>query len=717
MALWKHQIQAVEAACAHLARGGRVSLVMACGTGKTRVAAESSRRLVPHGRVLVVVPTLELLHQTAQQWRQHLGAQAGRIVAVCSEAPQTCNRTTIQAQEVDELRRAGVLISTDPAMLHADLDPPGRCTVLVTYQSLPVIVALAQRWRLPAWSLMVVDEAHRSAGTAGRAWTVLHQDAHIPVERRLYMTATPRLYEGDDVEVVSMDDEAVFGRQAYHLPFAAAIEQGLLADYRFVVAVVTNREVAALTEADKAVSVNSAPLPATMLASQIALARAVDEHRLRRVITYHATVAASERFAHTLPNAVELLERPAGAPYIAGYHIDGRTRLEQRRHILNHLRHPGLRSVIVSNCRVLGEGVDVPELDGVLFADPRASHIDVVQAVGRALRRGSHGPKVATIIAPILIGEDESAQAALQDSRWDAVWRIMRALRAHDERLADELDAGRARQGTRPHKQLTGEREPRWLVSGARITPEFAHAIRLRLVENSTPRSVEMLARAREFHARHGHLRVPRTHEGALSPLYRWLDNARGLHRRGQLAAPLIAALEELGIVWNPRASRWERGMALLRAYRDRTGHVDVPAQYVVEGFALGDWLSKERAALRAGEREPGKASALEKLGVTAEVRRAGRGRRPRWASSKGLAAARQFHERHGHLNVAYGTRYAGIDLGRWLSDVRAALRREQVPQSLVEEFDAMGLEREPLPGPDPSRRSPGTGETPARVR
>lgn len=482
-----------------------------------------------------------------------------------------------------------------------------------------------------------------------------------------------------------MDDAAVFGPQAYHLPFATAIDQGLLADYRFVVAVVTDREVAALTEGGKAVAVNSDPLPASMLAAQIALARAVDEHGLRRIISYHTTVAASTRFARTLPNAVDLVERPPHAPYTAGYHVDGNTRLEERRHTLNHLRRPGNRTVIVSNCRVLGEGVDVPELDGVLFADPRASHIDVVQAVGRALRCGSHGPKVATVLAPILVSEQESVDAALQDGR-----------------LADELDAERARRGSRRAGRRTGEREPRWLVSGARITPKFAEAIRLRLVESATPRSVEMVAMAREFHARHGHLRVPRTHEGARCPLYRWLDNARGLHRRGQLAPATVVALEELGIVWNPRESRWERGLALLRAYRDRTGNIDVPTQYVVEGFALGDWVSKERAAMRAGEREPDKVDALEELGVTTEVRRSSRGRRPRWASSKGLAAARQFHAHHGHLNVAYGTRYAGIDLGRWLSEARAALRHGEIPHPLAEEFDAMGLERDPLPGPAP---------------
>jgi superfamily II DNA or RNA helicase len=702
MALWEHQAQAVEAVCETLARGGRASTVMACGTGKTRVAAEVSRRLAPQGRALVVVPTLELLYQTTQQWKQHLGAQAGRIVAVCSEKEAAHNRSTVDAQEVAELQETGVLVSTDPAVLHADLDPPGRCTVLVTYQSLPVIVALTRQWGLSAWTLMVVDEAHRSAGTAGRAWTVLHEDAHIPVERRLYMTATPRLYGGDDAEVVSMDDETVFGRQVVHLSFAEAIERGLLADYRFVVAVVTDREVAALTEVGTAVSVNSDPLPASMLAAQIALARAIDEHGLHRVISYHATVAASQRFARTLPNAVDLLDRPADSAYIAGYHVDGQTSLEQRRHTLNYLRHPGNRTVIVSNCRVLGEGVDVPELDGVLFADPRASHIDVAQAVGRALRRGSNGPKVATIIAPILISEQESVQAALQDSRWDTVWRIMRALRAHDERLADDLDQRRARQGTRPHGQLTGGREPRWLVSGARITPAFAEAIRLRLVEHSTPRSVEMVARAREFHAEHGHLRVPRMRDGALCPLYRWLDNARGLRRRGHLAPHVVAALEELGIIWNPRRSRWEQGMALLRAYRDRTGHVDVPTQYVVDGFALGDWLAKERAAIRAGERDQGSVTALRDLGVTSEAQRSGQGRRPRWASPKGLAAARQFYECHGHLNVPYGTRYAGIDLGRWLSDVRAALRRGEVPPPLDKEFDAMGLERDPRPGPAP---------------
>jgi predicted helicase len=396
--LWPHQELAVKSAVAHLADDGRCQVIAACGTGKTRIGAEASRQLAADGKVLVVLPGLVLLAQTARDWAGYLREAAGVIGAVCSESVREIGVAEIQPLTED--LHAGV--TRDPDELAAWLRAPGRLTVFSTFQSLPVSVEAARRRGVPGWDLIVIDEAHRSAGRVERAWSAVHDDEQVPARRRLYMTATPRLMGTDKYEAVSMDDPAVFGPEAFRLTFAEAIEAGLLADYRVAVTAVTEPEVARLVEAGTNVSAGGQAVPAQMLAAQVALLKACRQYGLQRVITFHRRVASAQRFAGTLLNAADLLAAGERPPLIRAEAVDGDMTLSQRR----HLDAPGNRTVVVSNARVLTEGVDVPELDGVMFADPRDSATDVVQAVGRALRRGSQDAKTATIIIPVLLNHD-----------------------------------------------------------------------------------------------------------------------------------------------------------------------------------------------------------------------------------------------------------------------------------------------------------------------
>jgi predicted helicase len=163
--LWPHQREAVRAAAAHLACGERCQVVMACGTGKTRAGAQTSRQVASGGKVLVVVPTQELLAQTARAWAEHLGAGAGMIGAVCAQPGATADADEVRGQ-MGHLHGG---VSTDPSDVAAWLRMPGRATVFTTYASLPAVAAAHDMPRVPGWDLAVVDEAHRAAGRAGRA--------------------------------------------------------------------------------------------------------------------------------------------------------------------------------------------------------------------------------------------------------------------------------------------------------------------------------------------------------------------------------------------------------------------------------------------------------------------------------------------------------------------------------------------------------------------
>ncbi|MGQ4617325.1 Helicase associated domain protein [Nocardia sp. R7R-8] len=718
MSLWPHQTEAVARIYAALCDGGRATAVAACGTGKTVIGAECSARLVPDGSVLVLVPTLELLSQTADSYAAHLGAGTGPIVRVCGDrkvtagaevtdlhAPITTDpavadlagdtgRVTVCGYPTAKPRsEITAPITTDPATVANLVGDAGRVTVFATYASLPVIVAAHTEYGLRHWDLVIVDEAHRTAGVK-RQWARVHDDRHIPARRRLYLTATPRIMAATGDDSVSMDDATIFGPQVFQLPFATAIESGLLADYRVAVVMVTDAEIAELTSAGRVVQVAGRAVPARMLAMQIALAKAVRDYRLRRVITYHGRVSSATRFAAGLRSAIELLPVAERPPWpVRARWVSGDSSPRLRREALAGLRHPGAATAVVSNARVLAEGVDVPALDAVMFADPRDSATDVVQAVGRALRRGGDSGKIATIIVPIFLTEGENPQAALDGSEFDTVWRVVRALRAHDERIADYLD--RRRRDTRALEPRHVEPMPSWLhVDGAptRVGAEFHRSILLRTVRMTTSAWWENYAALLAFHAEHGHADVPsgyRTADGR--QLGAWLTRCRKAYRAGNLPDERAQRLTDLGVQWHPLPARWETGIAALREFHAEHGHGNVPITYCApSGFELGQWLRKRREYYKAASLSEEQVVALESFGVDWDPSTSTR--TSRWTS--GLAALRAYRAAHGHANIPVGFVTAdGDPLGKWLYRRRTDYRAGTLPAERAAELRAEGVE------------------------
>lgn len=686
MRLWAHQAEAARAACRELSGGSRATVVAACGTGKTVTGAEVSRRVAPGGRVLAVVPTLDLLAQTGRSWAAWLGAGAGQVIGVCSDRGATDDVREAQA----EMTHLHARVITDPAALAAALAAAGRVTVLCTYASLPVIAAAHRDHGAPQWDLVLADEAHRSAGRCGRAWSSIHFDEIVPAARRLYMTATPRIMPGAGEQMISMDDPAVFGPVVHRLPFARAIAEGLLADYRVVVAVVTDAEAAKMT-AGQLVSVAGRALPARMAAAQVALARSIRQHDLRRVITYHQRVASAAQFAATLAATVEamdLSDRPR-RPVTAGYVTGAMTR-SARRQRLAMLADPGPGVAVIANAKVLAEGVDVPALDAVMFADPKDSVIDTVQAVGRALRRGPGTGKVATIILPVLAAEGQDPEMAAECSDFDVVWQVVRALRAHDERIAGRLDQARARLGQPGQNAAAAAEEMQdWLqVTGTPVTAAFTSAIQVRTIAAASSSWPQWHAALAAYHARHGHARVPQDYRtGSGLALGDWLGKQRQLHNAGQLAAERAAALDALGVIWQPQEQTWVTGLAHATAYHAAHGGLDIPFSHVTaDGFRLGSWLAQRRRECRRGTLAAGKTAALDALGVSWDAAAGA-------AWQRGIDRLTAYRAASGHAQVPVA--YAGpggYRLGTWLSCQRLAYRRGELPPGRVSALEALGV-------------------------
>ncbi|MEU5875594.1 type ISP restriction/modification enzyme [Glycomyces sp. NPDC047369] len=469
-----HQDEAIEAVLAGFETHDRGRLTMACGTGKTLTSLKIAERLASAHEdpisVLVLVPSIALLSQTLREWVTEAEA-ALRPFAVCSD-PKVSKQSK-QSDSGDQAVHDLALPATTNAVKLADRIRggdygPGMTAVFCTYQSLPVI-AEAQASGLDAFDLVVCDEAHRTTGAAFTGqdesnFTRIHDPAYIAAERRLYMTATPRIFtesakadaQRSSVELCSMDDEARFGPEFHKLGFGEAVGAGLLADYKVLVLSVDAGYAAKALQvelADDNMELNvadAAKLIGVWNGLRKRLGPSIEESGfraneapMRRAVAFARNIAASKHLTEVFSQVTERLGGTSEESLRCEVeHVDGTMNALERGRALEWLKSDPREGTarILSNARCLSEGVDVPALDAVLFLHPRNSVIDIIQAVGRVMRRVS-GKEYGYIILPIAVPEGVSPNEALDDNeRYRAVWQVLNALRSHDDRFNAEVN-------------------------------------------------------------------------------------------------------------------------------------------------------------------------------------------------------------------------------------------------------------------------------------
>ena len=462
--LYAHQEQAITDVTAGFGDLDRGQMIMACGTGKTFTSLRLAERLVgAGGSVLFMVPSINLLSQSVREWANDAAVPLATF-AVCSDI-HAGKRTRDEDMSVNDLPFPA---STSPdelvARVAARSGPDAMTVVFATYQSLDVITRAQQQGR-GAFDLIICDEAHRTTGAfrdAGdqSAFTMVHDNAYVAAARRLYMTATPRVYgdqtkaraQESDVVLASMDDESTFGPVFHELLFGDAVARNLLTDYRVIVLAVNEEAVDGafqrqLADPESGLALNDL---ARIVGCWHALSKrgpqfAGDQVAMQRAVAFSTTIKASQAFTRAFPViANEALEdrRDANAVRIEADHIDGTTNVKVRSEALEWLRDPPGQGVcrVLSNAKCLTEGVDVPALDAVLFLQPRKSIVDIVQAVGRVMRR-SEGKDFGYVILPVGVPAGVAPEVALRDNKtYQVVWQVLQALRSHDERLAAEIN-------------------------------------------------------------------------------------------------------------------------------------------------------------------------------------------------------------------------------------------------------------------------------------
>ncbi|MGA4867122.1 Helicase associated domain protein [Streptomyces lavendulocolor] len=664
--------------------GARSTIVSATGSGKTITAAACALESFGDGRILVTVPTLDLLVQTAQAWR--LVGHRAPMVAVCS----------LENDAV--LNELGVRTTTNPIQL-ALWAGSGPVVVFATYASLvdrddpedptgqqkvrgPLEAALAGGERLygqrmDGFDLAIVDEAHGTAGDLGRPWAAIHDNAKIPADFRLYLTATPRILaaprpqkgaEGQEVEIATMADDpnGTYGAWIAELGLSEAIEREILAGFEIDVLEIRDPS-PVLGESEEAQRGRRLALLQTALLEHAAA------YNLRTVMTFHQKVEEAAAFAEKLPETAaelyvndasdadlaaaeklpkssidaEFYELEAGrhvAPdrvwsaWLCGDHLVSERR-EVLRQFANGIDATGHRvhRAFLASVRVLGEGVDITGergVDSICFADTRGSQVEIVQNIGRALRPNKDGStKIARIIVPVFLEPGEDPTDMVASASFRPLVAVLQGLRSHDERLVEQLASRALTSGKR---KIHVRRDEEGRIVGAGGEGDGEHQ------EGDTGAAAE----------------------------------AALLHFSSPRDPATIAAFLRTR-VYRPESLVWLEGyQALLRWRRQNeiTGLYAVPYDVEVEvgatkAFPLGRWVHQQRKALRAGELEDRRKTLLD-LPEAGMVWEPGE---ETWENK--LATLRTYRQATGHLaprqDAVWGEGEAMVPIGQHMANLR----------------------------------------------
>ncbi len=482
--LREHQENALKATKAGLQAADRGKLIMACGTGKTFTSLKIAEDMAGKGKqVLFLVPSLALLSQTLTEWTQESETPL-HSYAVCSDSDVGKTRNAeddrIQAT-VSDLQYPATTNAKSLAMaLVARHGDTHMSVVFATYHSIAVISEAQKHFGLPAFDLVICDEAHRTTGAVfdgddESAFVRVHDNDYIQAHKRLYMTATPRIYgeaakQTEGVVLFSMDNETHFGRELFVINFSEAVSRGLLVDYKVIVLAVEeshiNRRLQTILKGEgNELKVDDA---AKIIGCWKALAKqgmtlSGDESPMQRAVAFCQVIEKdykgkkhkvsskliSDMFGEVVAEyqrmeVAQLLEDnpdaeidPALLLNCEAQHVDGSMNASEKGSKLEWLKAEAPENTcrILSNVRCLSEGVDVPSLDAVLFLTPRSSQVDVVQSVGRVMRL-SPGKKQGYVILPVVIPAGVEPEKALDDNQtYRVVWQVLNALRSHDDRF------------------------------------------------------------------------------------------------------------------------------------------------------------------------------------------------------------------------------------------------------------------------------------------
>jgi predicted helicase len=467
-----HQQEALNNVKNGLKNADRGKLIMACGSGKTFTSLKIAEDLVGKNKsILFLVPSLALMSQTITEWAKESSINLN-IYAVCSDT-----QVGKRKNNNDDLAEISIHDLAYPATTNAKkladkytIEKDKMTVIFATYQSIEVISKAQKSHKLSEFDMVICDEAHRTSGATLKNdetsnFNKIHSNDNIAVKKRLYMTATPRIYipkvkkvaREKDAMLYSMDDEKIYGKELHVLNFGDAIDKKLLTDYKVIVLALNEDEIGKdiqnqLSDKEGGLKLDDAikMIGCYKALSKVGIANSEGENAMQRAVSFCRDIKSSTLFTNQFSAVVNTYidndknkkDKNNKSLECKLQHVDGKMNTAVRNTKLDWLKGDIAENNchILSNARCLSEGVDVPSLDAVMFIHPRKSKTDIVQSVGRVMRVAK-GKKLGYIILPVVIPAGVEPSDALNNNpKYEIIWDVLNALRSHDERLDSDIN-------------------------------------------------------------------------------------------------------------------------------------------------------------------------------------------------------------------------------------------------------------------------------------
>ncbi|HSW61956.1 MAG TPA: Helicase associated domain protein [Dissulfurispiraceae bacterium] len=698
------QQEAIDAALPYFMTHDRGQLILPCGTGKTLASLWIAERLQAKS-ILIMVPSLALMAQTLRQWAVNTSLNPFRYLCLCSDTTVDLGNDS----PIEHISDVDFPVTTDIEQVKAFLQqkPDITSIVFATYQSSKAL-SLAALEAGMTFDLAIFDEAHRTAGIHTKTWGIALSDANVPIKKRLFMTATPKVYAPnlkakatiENIPLCSMDDEVIYGKPFFEMTYAEAIARGHISDYKVIVTLVSDAEVKTMIEARQLiVTTDDQQWDANALAKRVALAKGLSQYDLKKGFTFHSNVKGAAALTdagspHSLNAVYNRLHSDAIPPdrMMQFFHVNGAMSSGCRSSIMHEFETA--ECGIVSNARCLVEGVDVPSVDYVAFMDPKRSPIDIIQAAGRALRGGK---ALGYIFVPVVLNDSTDPAEALAQSDFAHVWQVLQAMVDQDQRLelvVSDLAVlkGQGAQGT-----------PAWTAAmqalAARI--EFfnipARIDEARFIDAISTKAIDVLSKTWDYW--YGLTLKYKDMSGNANAEQRfvmpggdslgaWQNQMRVKRRNGQLSQDRIARLDAIGFIWDFLDAQWEQGFQETVRYIAENNQIpNTPKRYKTPaGYRLGLWQSNQKRARKQGALSQDRIARLTSIGFAWDALDA------QW--QQGLQETIRYAAEN-NQNPNTPKRYktaAGYRLGLWQSNQKRAYKRGVLNSDRIALLSAIGF-------------------------
>lgn len=696
-----HQNRAVKDIAREFKHADRALFISACGTGKTLSSERVMEKVLGAngGDVIVFLPSLNLVRQTIRSWSNELSSHPQyRFMAICSDKT-VASTTSNNHDDIADIgfEEIGIPVSTNFADLHRFLSrkrKKGELRILyTTYQSSKVIADVIRGTDLK-FDFASFDEAHRTV-TAGSTEFVRNKsafshglfDENIPIAKRLFMTATAKKRiqrnissDRDSFTFISMDDASKYGKVAHRYTFREAADEGVICPSKIIISVVNPKEISEFRI--NKVSVDGTELPFEEAARQLSIRKAIEKASAKRVITYHSRLNDAEYFAQSVQTMLP--------DWTTGF-ISSKQGVALRDRITQIVRDTD--KSLVTNVRCLAEGMDFPAVDMVAMMSRIDSKTEVIQIVGRALRKPDFGSKqFGYVMLPLIISstgeifEDEIAKLG-----FETIWNVVGALMDDDEELFSTIEdlSVATTSGDKILRSKIGKQLSRYIEIIGIDSDVLYDSIQTKITSHLHSSFSVGLGHLKRYIDANGTSTMPsnyRTEDGF--PLAKWLSNRKTEWTSGKLSIERIQKLEELDISAVTRVEQSNLGLRLLREYIAEFKTTNIPAACVYKGFPLKAWLSNRKRDVKHGRENKRVIRSILKMGIPLLDP-------PKSAFDQGREPLKSFVAREGHANIPVShIDNSGFKLGQWIRSMRAKWKNKELTRAQISFLSRYGVHK-----------------------